>query len=122
MKSFLLPPPRAVLFDFDGLIADTESLHFETFTRVLAEENISLPESIDGRDFLGIHDRMSFENAFSMAGRILSEEHRDRLVDRKSLYYTEGIAGVRLLSRPCRTRRTEHWDARRDCKGLSKAR
>src|SRR5262250_1546346 len=35
---------RAVIFDCDGVIADTEPLHFATFRRVLAERGITLEE------------------------------------------------------------------------------
>ena len=41
-------PLRAVVFDFDGVIADSEPLHFEGFRRVLAT-----PSSEDRFDFSG---------------------------------------------------------------------
>ena len=35
---------RAIIFDCDGVIADTEPLHFAALQRVLAEEGIALTE------------------------------------------------------------------------------
>jgi beta-phosphoglucomutase len=88
---------RAVIFDFDGLLADTEGLHFETFAAVLAEEGIVLPPEEDGRSFLGLHDRAGFEKAFRDAGRELAPKQREQLVERKSRRYQEGLLGVRLF-------------------------
>jgi len=34
----------AIIFDFDGVIADTEPLHFASFRQTLAEIGISLSE------------------------------------------------------------------------------
>jgi len=36
---------EAVVFDFDGVIADSEPLHFQSFRDVLSAENIALTES-----------------------------------------------------------------------------
>src|SRR5207249_12312936 len=36
--------PRALLFDFDGVIVDSEPLHFMAFTEVLRGEHIDLSE------------------------------------------------------------------------------
>ena len=60
---------RSVLFDFDGLIANTEPLHFETFLKVLAENDVLLPPGTEQSDFTGIHDRASFRKAFRKVGR-----------------------------------------------------
>ncbi|MGH8010893.1 MAG: HAD hydrolase-like protein, partial [Candidatus Binataceae bacterium] len=34
--------PRAIIFDLDGTLADTEPLHFEAFNQVLRNEGIEL--------------------------------------------------------------------------------
>jgi len=33
---------RAIVFDFDGIIADTEPLHYEAFSRVLRPMGVDL--------------------------------------------------------------------------------
>lgn len=51
----------AILFDFDGVLADTESLHFDCWRQVLAEEfGIELPAA-RGREFVGVADRAMIE-------------------------------------------------------------
>ena len=46
----------AVIFDFDGVIADTEPLHFAGFRRTLAEIGITLTESAYYANYLGYDD------------------------------------------------------------------
>jgi len=48
---------RAVLFDLDGLIVDTEPLHFRAFQELVAERGFRLPESVM-ESFIG-YDELS---------------------------------------------------------------
>ena len=88
---------RAVIFDFDGVIADTEWLHSETFRRVLSEEEIFITAREHDERFLGINDREGFAKAFQEAGRVVSAEKVQLLVERKSVYYSERIGEVRIF-------------------------
>jgi beta-phosphoglucomutase len=47
---------KAVIFDFDGVIADTEALHFAAFNDVLAQYNIELTEEEYYEQYLGYSD------------------------------------------------------------------
>tara|TARA_Y100000758_G_scaffold285027_1_gene234856 strand:- start:616 stop:1275 length:660 start_codon:yes stop_codon:yes gene_type:complete len=88
---------RAVLFDFDGLLANTEPLHFETFLKVLAENDVRLPPGTEQSDFTGIHDRASFRKAFRKAGRSIEPDLVEELVDRKSALYLEEAGKIELF-------------------------
>ena len=44
---------RAIIFDFDGVIADTEPLHFAALRQVLAGIEILLTETEYYADYLG---------------------------------------------------------------------
>jgi beta-phosphoglucomutase len=88
---------RAVIFDFDGVIADTEGLHFECFARVLAEEGIVITREENDRRFLGINDRAGFTKAFEEVGRVLSPASAEALKERKSTYYRERLPEARLF-------------------------
>ncbi|MBH0188996.1 MAG: HAD family phosphatase, partial [Nitrospira sp.] len=48
---------RAIIFDFDGVIADTEPLHFEGLRRTLAAIGIPLTESDYYANYLGFDDQ-----------------------------------------------------------------
>ncbi len=90
-----LPMLRAIIFDFDGVIADTEWLHSETFRRVLAEEGIYLSGADQYERFLGINDRAGFAMAFAEVGREVSPAAIAALVERKSAYYTSRLDEVK---------------------------
>jgi beta-phosphoglucomutase-like phosphatase (HAD superfamily) len=51
---------RAIIFDFDGVIADTEPLHFRAFRDVLAEEGVELIERDYYDRYLGFSDTGAF--------------------------------------------------------------
>jgi HAD superfamily hydrolase (TIGR01509 family) len=88
---------RAIIFDFDGVIADTEPFHFLTFQQTLAEEGIHVEESRDLERFLGLNDRAAFQKAFREAGRKLGPAACRDLVERKSVYYCRRLPEVRLF-------------------------
>ncbi len=63
--------PRAVLFDFDGVIVNSEPLHFLAFYDALADEKIELTEEQYYRDLIGFDDRGAFRAVFELHGRTL---------------------------------------------------
>jgi len=73
---------RAIIFDCDGVIADTEPLHFAALQRVLAEEGFTLTEEDYYRRYLAFDDRGCFQKAFSN----LTTERLTELIDRKASY------------------------------------
>jgi beta-phosphoglucomutase len=52
---------RAIVFDFDGVIANSEPLHFRAFRDVLAERGIALAEQDYYDRYLGFDDVGAFE-------------------------------------------------------------
>ena len=76
---------RAIIFDCDGVIADTEPLHFAALQRVLAEESIALTEEVYYRHYLALDDRGCFHKAFSDCAT-LTRERLAELIDRKASY------------------------------------
>jgi len=60
---------RAVVFDFDGVIANSEPLHFRAFRDVLAGEGISLTEADYYARYLGYNDERAFHEIGAEHGR-----------------------------------------------------
>lgn len=94
----------AVIFDFDGVIADTEPLHFAGFRRTLAEVGITLTESDYYANYLGYDDRGCFIAALETHGQPTNPATIARLMERKAQAYLESLredlvifAGVRQL-------------------------
>jgi beta-phosphoglucomutase len=48
---------RAVIFDFDGVIADSEPLHFKAFNLALEKHGVAIPKEKYYADYLGFSDK-----------------------------------------------------------------
>ena len=76
--------PRAVLFDFDGVIVNSEPLHFFAFQEVLKEEKIGLTEQEYYQELIGFDDKGAFKHVFQLNGRELDPKTFLRVMTRKS--------------------------------------
>lgn len=89
---------KAIIFDCDGVIADTEPIHMGAFQRVLSEEGITLREEDYFARYLALDDRGCFRKAFAGRGDSLTEEALNGVVERKSAYVGSAMeAGLNLL-------------------------
>ena len=89
---------RAVIFDFNGVIADDELLHFELFRDVLAEEGVELTSERYHADYLGFDDRGCFVAALRDAGQTPSLDRVETLILRKAaLYASAAETGLRIF-------------------------
>jgi len=61
--------PRALVFDFDGVIADDEPLHLAAFQEALAAEGIALTREAYYARYLGFDDHDAVVEALREAGR-----------------------------------------------------
>src|SRR4051812_30307299 len=78
------PWPRAVLFDFDGVIVNSEPLHFYAFNEVLKAHHIDLSEDEYYRELIGFDDRGAFRHLFAKRGLPLAPGTMLALLTRKS--------------------------------------
>lgn len=74
---------KAVIFDFDGIIVDTEPLHYRAFQEILVPFGLgySWDEYLDR--YLGFDDRDALREAFLAGGRTLADDDLRRLVNEK---------------------------------------
>ena len=77
----------AMIFDFDGVIADTEPLHFAGFRQTLAEIGISLTESDYYANYLGYDDRGCFIAALTAHQYPTDPSALAQLMQRKAQTY-----------------------------------
>ncbi len=88
---------RAIIFDFDGVIADTEALHLTAFQKTLKQEGIELPEKEYYEKYLALDDKGCFREVFLSHGREISDEKIRELIEKKGLYFEEAMKeGVRF--------------------------
>ena len=81
----------AMIFDFDGVIADTEPLHFSSFRQTLAEIDIELTESDYYANYLGYDDRGCFIAALSAHQHPTDLATLTRLMQRKAHAYLDSV-------------------------------
>lgn len=73
----------AVLFDFDGVIVNSEPLHYRAFRQVLAEDKIELSEEEYFSELIGFDDRGSFKHLFQKRGIELTPKDLLHILARK---------------------------------------
>lgn len=80
---------KAILFDFDGVILDSEEYHYEAFQRVFKEEGFSLTRESYYLNCLGFNDVECFRWGLKGTGKIDEAGGIDALTDRKAVYFEE---------------------------------
>jgi len=81
----------AIIFDFDGVIADTEPLHFAGFRQTLAEIGINLTESDYYANYLGYDDRGCFIAALTAHQYPTDPSTLAQLMQRKAHAYLNSV-------------------------------
>ena len=80
---------HAVIFDFDGIVADTEKLHYLAFERVLAPKGLSMTWEDYVAQCIGFDDRDVLRYRLGGAGEEPDGPTLQELVDRKALAFIE---------------------------------
>jgi HAD superfamily hydrolase (TIGR01509 family) len=82
---------RAIIFDFDGVVADNEPIHCAMFQRILAEIGVPLTEKEYYEKYLGFDDKGCFAAILAAQGRPATSAMLADLVSRKADAYLEYI-------------------------------
>ncbi len=83
---------RAIIFDLDGTLADTEPLHFEAFRTTLASLGIELGREEYYERLIGYNDHDCFAAVMDERGKPYDEAALDRLIGAKAEVYQAVIA------------------------------
>jgi len=75
---------RAVIFDFDGVIANSEPLHFAAFRDILSRETVALTERDYYQRYLGFDDAGVFEAVARDQGIAWNRDRIRELLERKA--------------------------------------
>ncbi len=76
---------KAIVFDFDGVIANSEPLHFRAYRDVLADESIVLTERDYYDRYLGFDDVGAFRAMGNDAASPMTDERVADLIARKAI-------------------------------------
>ena len=88
---------RAIVFDFDGVIANSEPLHFRGYRDILAEEAVALTEPDYYAKYLGFDDVGAFEAIGKESGLTWGAAKIADLVARKAVRLEELERDVSVL-------------------------
>jgi beta-phosphoglucomutase len=85
---------RAVFFDFDGVLVDSEPLHYRALRESLVAEGITIDEDEYARTYLGYDDRETIRVALEIHARPSSREHVETIIARKVAGFEALLADV----------------------------
>ena len=88
---------HAIVFDFDGVLADSEPLHFEVYRRVLADIGITLSPELYYARYLGYDDVGGFRAVLQDNGRLADDESVQALCIAKAGLFPELVTGRDVL-------------------------
>jgi len=88
---------KAILFDFNGVIINDESIHEELLAELLLGENLRAQPGEFAEICLGRSDRACIWELLSRRGRVLSEKDLDRLLEKKSTAYKAKLTAMEEL-------------------------
>jgi HAD superfamily hydrolase (TIGR01509 family) len=88
---------RAVIFDFNGILADDDPVHMKALKKVANEEGLDFTEAEYLETYLPLNDWDCFRILWKSSGLALGEEKIAELIRRKGVYYFEAIANHPVL-------------------------
>ena len=83
---------RAVIFDLDGTLVETEPLHFAAFNEVLRPDGVEIGFEDYTARLIGLNDRDCFATVLRENGKDAGEQHVADLIARKTGVYQAIIA------------------------------
>jgi beta-phosphoglucomutase len=82
----------AVVFDFDGIIVDTEPLHYKAFQEILVPLGLGYSWQEYQDDYMGYDDRDAFREAFRAGGREISDQDLKRVMAEKAQAFLDIVS------------------------------
>jgi len=95
---------KAIVFDFDGVLANSEPLHLRAYQAVLAELGIRLDREEYYAHYLGYDDATAFKVISERRGQRWSEEQISEILARKTVVFDDIVASAEVLypqAAPC---------------------
>jgi len=87
-----------VIFDFDGVLADSEPVHLHVFQTVLDQVGITLSADEYYAKYLGYSDRDAFLHVFREHGRTMREGELEELLETKKVLFPQAVGDHTLYA------------------------
>lgn len=89
---------KAILFDFNGVVINDESIHREITNDLIVGENLRPISALEYYQFcLGKSDRVCLRELLSYRGRTITEDYLTRLIQKKAQFYRAKIERLDIL-------------------------
>ncbi len=90
-------PLKVVLFDFNGVILDDESIHEQLIQDVMLSENVRITAEDFQKFCLGRSDRACLQDLFNARGRVVSSDYITKLLKQKTTAYQQRLQALETL-------------------------
>ena len=88
---------RALIFDFNGVLADDDPIHMQALREVAREEGLEFTDEEYLDNYLPLNDWDCFKSLYAKYSTPLPPEKLDELIRRKSVYYFRAIANRSVM-------------------------
>lgn len=88
---------KAILFDFNGVIINDESIHEQLIKQLLLEENLTLTQGEYECTWFGKSDRACLRDLLNNRGRVVNEAYLTKLLHKKSEAYLQELEKLEKL-------------------------
>ncbi len=85
---------RAAIFDFDGVLVNSEPLHFRALREALLPEGISIDEQAYANEYLAYDDRGAIRLALGKHARPADRDKVEEVATRKADLFDAGLAEI----------------------------
>lgn len=91
---------RSIIFDCDGVLMDSEPVHFAAYKKTLGAEGEVLSEESYKERYLAMDDRGAFAKFYQDIGKPLDQEALEILINRKTQVFQELVRTEGILAFP----------------------
>lgn len=88
---------RAIVFDFDGVLADSEMLHLRVYNELLAPSGVVIGKSDYCEKYLGFDDEGVFQQIAADHALMLGDEEIEMLISEKAQRFEALVAAGHVL-------------------------
>jgi HAD superfamily hydrolase (TIGR01509 family) len=91
---------RAIIFDCDGVLVDSEPAHYEAFKKTLGADGANLTDELYKERYLAMDDRGIFTTFYQDAGKPLDPAELHKLMEAKTHAFQQIIQNEGLMAYP----------------------
>ncbi|OUX37030.1 MAG: hypothetical protein CBE26_04190 [Kiritimatiellaceae bacterium TMED266] len=91
---------QAVIFDFDGIIVDSEPWHHQAFNETLKDDQIQIDWETYQEIYIGFDDRDALKTAYKKAHKRLSSKKLNELIEQKAIIFEDYASTGKLTPFP----------------------